>query len=347
MAGTEHNTRARIPLEPHCVDGSLPSSGARAAFWEATCVMAAHQHLRASGKPGYVDGEGRLNPGFPDGTSRVHWFAEMGRGADRRGVQGGGPMSALPPGRRELPPTPVATLDALIEIARRYGRDPEFSRGGGGNASAKVGRRPVHQAERRRPRDAHRGRSRRAGHGAAPRDAPVWRRAGLTRTDLPGTRSCAPGWRRGWVTPAGAGPPWSCCSTPSCPSASSCTPTRSRSTRHLQQRRRRARPAPARRPGVVGALHRSGAPARACHRRCSPRLRGPHGPARAVGDPAAEPRAHRRRRLGGGDRPAIRVAPREDPGRAGSPLGDARGPRPRRSASGRRSTRLARVRSST
>ena len=79
MAGTEHNTRARIPLEPRCLDGSLPSSGARAAFWEATCVVAAHQHLRVSGKPGYVDGEGRLNPGFPDGTSRVRWFAEMGQ----------------------------------------------------------------------------------------------------------------------------------------------------------------------------------------------------------------------------------------------------------------------------
>jgi len=47
-------------------------------------------------------------------------------------------MSALQPGRRELPPRPVKTLDALIEVARRYGRDPEFSRGGGGNASAKV-----------------------------------------------------------------------------------------------------------------------------------------------------------------------------------------------------------------
>ena len=35
------------------------------AFWEATCVVAAHQHLRASGRPGYVDREGRLDPGFP------------------------------------------------------------------------------------------------------------------------------------------------------------------------------------------------------------------------------------------------------------------------------------------
>ena len=78
MAGTEHNTRARIPLEPRCVDGSLPSPAARAAFREATCVVAAHQHLRASGRPGYVDGRGRLNPGFPDGETRIRWFAELG-----------------------------------------------------------------------------------------------------------------------------------------------------------------------------------------------------------------------------------------------------------------------------
>lgn len=78
MAGTEHNTRQRIPLEPRCVDGSLPSPTARAAFWEATCVVAAHQHLRTSGRPGYVDGQGRLNPGFPDGEARIRWFAELG-----------------------------------------------------------------------------------------------------------------------------------------------------------------------------------------------------------------------------------------------------------------------------
>ena len=138
MAGTEHNTRARIPLEPRCVDGTLPSPAARAAFWEATCVVAAHQHLRAAGEPGYVDGEGRLNPRLPRRRLPGPLVRRDGRRADRRRVQRGGPMSALQSGRRELPPRPVATLDALIEVARRYGRDPEFSRGGGGNASAKV-----------------------------------------------------------------------------------------------------------------------------------------------------------------------------------------------------------------
>lgn len=78
MAGTEHNTRERIPLEPRCVDGSLPSPAARAVFREATCVVAAHQHLRASGRPGYIDDQGRLNPGFPNGEARIRWFAELG-----------------------------------------------------------------------------------------------------------------------------------------------------------------------------------------------------------------------------------------------------------------------------
>jgi rhamnose utilization protein RhaD (predicted bifunctional aldolase and dehydrogenase)/NAD(P)-dependent dehydrogenase (short-subunit alcohol dehydrogenase family) len=47
-------------------------------------------------------------------------------------------MSGRQLGRRELPPTPVAALDELIQVARQFGGDPEFARGGGGNASAKV-----------------------------------------------------------------------------------------------------------------------------------------------------------------------------------------------------------------
>jgi rhamnose utilization protein RhaD (predicted bifunctional aldolase and dehydrogenase)/NAD(P)-dependent dehydrogenase (short-subunit alcohol dehydrogenase family) len=47
-------------------------------------------------------------------------------------------MNARQAGRRALPPTPDAALDELIRVARRFGRDPEFSRGGGGNASVKV-----------------------------------------------------------------------------------------------------------------------------------------------------------------------------------------------------------------
>jgi hypothetical protein len=59
MGGTEHNTLDRIPLDPACADGPI-SDAARAAFFEATCVVAAHQHLVAQGAPGYVDAAGAL-----------------------------------------------------------------------------------------------------------------------------------------------------------------------------------------------------------------------------------------------------------------------------------------------
>lgn len=61
MAGTEHNTPERIPIEVTCVDGPV-SDVARQAFWEATCVVAAHQHEVADGRPGYVDGSGARTP---------------------------------------------------------------------------------------------------------------------------------------------------------------------------------------------------------------------------------------------------------------------------------------------
>ena len=54
VAGTEHNTADRIPLDPACTDGPL-SSYARAAFWRGTCIVAAHQVRVAAGRPGYVD----------------------------------------------------------------------------------------------------------------------------------------------------------------------------------------------------------------------------------------------------------------------------------------------------
>ncbi len=59
MGGTEHNTLDRIPLDPACADGPL-SDVARRAFFEATCVVAAHAHLVAAGEPGYVDAAGAL-----------------------------------------------------------------------------------------------------------------------------------------------------------------------------------------------------------------------------------------------------------------------------------------------
>ncbi len=77
-AGTEHNTPERIPLEPRCVDGSRPSDPTGEIFREGTCVIAAHQHLRSQGLPGFVDRQGRPNPDFPDAESRIRWFRELG-----------------------------------------------------------------------------------------------------------------------------------------------------------------------------------------------------------------------------------------------------------------------------
>jgi len=77
-AGTEHNTPDLLPLQPRCVDGSLPSEAAREIFWEGTCVIAAHQHLRSQGRPGYVDRNGVPNADFPDAEARIRWFAALG-----------------------------------------------------------------------------------------------------------------------------------------------------------------------------------------------------------------------------------------------------------------------------
>ncbi len=68
VAGTEHNTLDRIPLDPQCADGPL-SDLAREAFFEATCIVAAHQDRVARGEAGYVDADGNI-VGDPETTRR-------------------------------------------------------------------------------------------------------------------------------------------------------------------------------------------------------------------------------------------------------------------------------------
>ena len=75
MGGTEHNTAERIPLEVTCADGAL-SDEARLAFWEATCVVAAHQHLVKHGEPGFVDEAG--NPVGGDAVARKTELVRLG-----------------------------------------------------------------------------------------------------------------------------------------------------------------------------------------------------------------------------------------------------------------------------
>lgn len=80
MAGTEHNTFDPIPFDPACRGGRSLSAEARDAFWEGTCVVAAHQERRRQGLSGFVDQLGIPAPGFPDADARIWWFAELGAG---------------------------------------------------------------------------------------------------------------------------------------------------------------------------------------------------------------------------------------------------------------------------
>ena len=75
-------------------DPCRPAARAQ-AFWEATCVVAAHQHLRASGPAGLSSTvAGPPEPGLPGWTqSRVRWFSRARGGPHRHGVAGGRPVS--------------------------------------------------------------------------------------------------------------------------------------------------------------------------------------------------------------------------------------------------------------
>jgi hypothetical protein len=77
-AGTEHNTLDAIPIDPECRGGRPLSAAARAVFREGTCVVVAHQHLRARGRPGFVDRDGVPAPGFESDDARIRWFANVG-----------------------------------------------------------------------------------------------------------------------------------------------------------------------------------------------------------------------------------------------------------------------------
>ena len=78
MAGTDHNTKRMIPLVLTVLGGAPLSQQAQAAFWEAACIVAAHQELSAAGRPGYVDDAGRLAAGFDDCEDRIRTFARIG-----------------------------------------------------------------------------------------------------------------------------------------------------------------------------------------------------------------------------------------------------------------------------
>jgi hypothetical protein len=66
--GTEHNTPEMIPLTV-TTRGSVPlDESLKKIVWEGTCVIAAHQYLRADGRQGYV---------LPDGTHSAKQKQEL------------------------------------------------------------------------------------------------------------------------------------------------------------------------------------------------------------------------------------------------------------------------------
>ena len=77
-AGTEHNTRETLPLEPTCVKGAPIPEEVRELFWEGACVVAAHQVLVLRGEPGFVDGEGNPNPAYRSPEERIAAFSALG-----------------------------------------------------------------------------------------------------------------------------------------------------------------------------------------------------------------------------------------------------------------------------
>lgn len=77
-AGTEHNTRDMLPIEPTCLKGVPIPEEIQEIFWEGACVVAAHQVLTAQGEPGFVDGEGNLNPAYPSDEQRIAAFRSLG-----------------------------------------------------------------------------------------------------------------------------------------------------------------------------------------------------------------------------------------------------------------------------
>jgi len=83
-AGTEHNTLDLIPMEPACVNNQPIPEEIKNIFWEGACVVAAHQHLAAEGKAGFVDTEGNLNPDYDSDDERIEEFARIGESIIRQ-----------------------------------------------------------------------------------------------------------------------------------------------------------------------------------------------------------------------------------------------------------------------
>ena len=83
-AGTEHNTLDLIPMAPTCVNEQPIPEDLQEIFWEGACVVAAHQYLTFQGRPGFVDGEGRLNAAYASDEARIAAFRRLGAAVIRQ-----------------------------------------------------------------------------------------------------------------------------------------------------------------------------------------------------------------------------------------------------------------------
>jgi hypothetical protein len=66
--GTEHNTPEMLPLTVTARDSKPLDESLKKIAWEGSCVIAAHQYLRADGRQGYV---------LPDGTHNSEQMREL------------------------------------------------------------------------------------------------------------------------------------------------------------------------------------------------------------------------------------------------------------------------------
>jgi len=78
LGGTEHNTLHMLPMVPVCLGGVPVPDDVKEIFWEAACVVAAHQHLIYNGRDGFVDSRGGLNPSHESDDRRIEAFREIG-----------------------------------------------------------------------------------------------------------------------------------------------------------------------------------------------------------------------------------------------------------------------------
>ncbi len=77
-AGTEHNTRDMLPIEPTCMQGQPIPEEIQEIFWEGACVVAAHQVLTAQDEPGFVDAQGHPNAAYASDEARIAAFHNVG-----------------------------------------------------------------------------------------------------------------------------------------------------------------------------------------------------------------------------------------------------------------------------